>query len=255
MGDSCCKPQDSCGTQMTPEQIKQVVRDHYGAAIEGGSGSTSACCAKQDTTTVGGARTSFGCGDPLAMLGLAPGQNVLDLGSGPGLDAIEAARRVLPGGSVIGVEMTGPMIAAAERNAKALGVDNVEFRAGDAEHLPVADATIDHVISNCVVNLVPDKKKVFSEIYRVLKPGGSFSITDLVSENLPPEILASAASLCACIGGAPSEKAYLEAISSAGFAAIDIADRFRWDAPELEGTGGIVWSLKITAHKPQAAGA
>ena len=248
MGDSCCKMQNASDTQVNPDNIKQLVREHYGAAIEAESG----CCTKQDAGSVPGARSSFGCGDPLALLGLSPGQTVLDLGSGPGLDAIEAAKRVSPGGSVIGVEMTEPMIAAARRNAQTAGVDNVEFRNGDVDNLPVADATIDHVISNCVVNLVPDKKKVFSEIYRVLKPGGSFSITDLVGENLPADVLASAASLCACIGGAPSEKEYMEAINGAGFSPVDIVDRFRWDAPELQGTDGIVWSLKITARKPVA---
>ena len=251
MGESCCKTGNGCDTQMNSDKIKETVREHYGAAVEAQTG----CCAKPDTATVGGARTSFGCGDPLALLGLEPGQTILDLGSGPGLDAIEAARRVSPGGSVIGVEMTQKMIAAAVRNAKASGVENVEFRAGDAENLPIADSTIDHVISNCVVNLVPDKKKVFSEIYRVLKPGGTFSITDLVSENLPPELLNSAASLCACIGGAPSEKGYLEAIESAGFDSIDVADRFRWEAPELRGTDAIVWSLKIKARKPETIAA
>lgn len=251
MGESCCKTGNASDPQVNPDKIKEIVREHYGAAIESSSG----CCAKTDTGNAPGARSSFGCGDPLALLGLAPGQTVLDLGSGPGLDAIEAARRVLPGGSVIGVEMTQQMIAAAERNAKASGVNNVEFRAGDADSLPVSDGSIDHVISNCVVNLVPDKKKVFSEIYRVLKPGGSFSITDLVGENLPPDVLASAASLCSCIGGAPSETEYLDAIRLAGFSDLDVADRFRWDAPELAGTGGIVWSLKITARKPSALSA
>jgi SAM-dependent methyltransferase len=236
---------------MNPEQIKQRVREVYGAAIR----TPTSCCGKPGDAALTnpaapGARTSFGCGDPLAMVDVLAGQNVLDVGSGPGLDALAAARRVGPHGAVIGVDMTEAMILKARENAEAAGAGNVEFRAGDAESLPAGDGWADWVISNCVVNLVPDKEAAFREIHRVLKPGGRFSITDLVGENLPPGILADPGKYCACIGGAPSEKEYLDAARKAGFEQVEVKDRFAWEAPELEGTNGKVWSIKVTARKP-----
>ena len=229
--------------QMNQESIKERIREVYGAAVEEQKG----CCTK----TVADARTPFGCGDPLSMVDVGPGQNVLDVGSGPGLDALAAARRVGPTGAVIGVDMTEAMILKARENAAAAGLVNIEFRAGDAESLPAGDGWADWVISNCVVNLVPDKEAAFREIFRVLKPGGRLSITDLVGENLPPEVLSDPAKYCACIGGAPSEPAYLEAVRKAGFDQIEVPDRRQWDAPMLEGTGAKVWSIKITARRPR----
>ena len=196
------------------------------------------------------ARTSFGCGDPLALVELRPGQTVLDVGSGPGADVIAAARRVGPSGRAIGVDMTPAMIRRARENAAKEGLDHAEFHLAEAEELPVPDATVDWVISNCVVNLVPDKTKAFREIFRVLKPGGRFSITDLVGENLPPEILADPAKYCACIGGAPSEAAYLQAARDAGLEQVEVLDKFRWEAKEIEASGGTVWSLKVTGSRP-----
>ena len=236
---------------MNQDQIRERVREVYGAAVK----SQASCCGKSDDAallirSVPGARTSFGCGDPLSMVDLLPGQNVLDVGSGPGLDALAAARRVGPAGAVIGVDMTQAMILKARENAMAAGAGNVEFRAGDAEALPADDGWADWVISNCVINLVPDKEAAFREFHRVLKPGGRFSITDLVGENLPPEILADPGKYCSCIGGAPSEKAYLDAARKAGFEEVDVKDRFAWEDPELEGTSGKVWSIKVTARKP-----
>ncbi len=195
----------------------------------------------------------FGCGDPLAVAGVAPGQSVLDVGSGPGDDALAAARQVGPAGRVVGVDMTDAMLERARGAAAAEGLTNVQFLQGDAESLPVPDRSMDWVISNCVVNLVPDKTRAFQEIFRVLKPGARFSITDLIGENLPDELLANAAAYCACIGGAPSEEDYLQSIRMAGFEDVAVVDRFAWEAPELEGTEGRVWSLKITARRPAAA--
>lgn len=246
MSDACCGP-----ASLKPEDIKQIVKERYGAAIqaEPKEGASAGCCTKNERPSAPGARTSFGCGDPLALAGVQPGQTVLDVGSGPGADALAAGRRVGPAGRVIGVDMTEAMLARARQAAAEEGLDNVEFRQGDAELLPVEDSSVDWVISNCVVNLVPDKNRVFSEIHRVLRPGGRFSITDLVGENLPPAILDNAAAYCSCIGGAPDENAYLQAIRDAGFEDMTIVDRFAWEAPELEGTGAKVWSLKITAKK------
>jgi len=223
---------------MNAEEQKQQVRESYGARAQEASG----CCGKTES--------SFGCGDPLSVADLRLGQRVIDVGSGPGLDALAAARRVGPSGAVLGVDMTEPMLVRARQNAAAQGLSNVEFRHGDAEELPAQDGWADWVISNCVVNLVPDKDKAFQEIFRVLKPGGRISITDLVGEDLPPEILADAASFCTCIGGAPSEQDYLGSLRKAGFEQVAVVDRFAWEAPELAGTNGKVWSLKITAVRP-----
>jgi SAM-dependent methyltransferase len=183
------------------------------------------------------------------------GQTVLDIGSGPGADALAAARLVGPAGTVIGVDMTEAMLERARRAASEVGLANVEFRRGDAEALPVQDGSVDWVISNCVVNLVPDKQRAFSEVFRVLRPGGQFSISDLVGENLPPEILSDPEKYCACIGGAASEEAYLDAARSAGLERVEVVDRFRWETPELEGSSGIVWSLRVTGRRPSPGGA
>jgi arsenite methyltransferase len=239
---------------LKPEEIRRIVKERYGSAIlaeekpEGSAG----CCTKTERPLAPTARSSFGCGDPLAMAGIREGQTVLDVGSGPGADAIAAGRRVGPAGRVIGVDMTEAMLERARRAAADEGLAHVEFRQGDAERLPVDDDSVDWVISNCVVNLVPDKTRAFSEIHRVLKPGGMFSITDLVGENLPPALLENTAAYCSCIGGAPSEEAYMKAIRDAGFEDLTIVDRFAWEAPELEGTEGKVWSLKLTARKGAA---
>jgi len=231
---------------MNTEEIKLKVREAYAAGVESRGG----CCEETGVERSRGARTSFGCGDPLALMEIRPGQTVLDVGSGPGADVIAAARRVGPTGRAIGVDMTPEMIRRARENAAKEGLGNAEFHLAEAEELPVPDASVDGVISNCVVNLVPDKLKAFREIFRVLKPGGRFSITDLVGENLPPEILADPAKYCACIGGAPSEEAYLQAARDAGFEQIEVLDRFRWEAKELESSGGKVWSIKVTGRQP-----
>jgi SAM-dependent methyltransferase len=242
---------------LEPDEIRRIVRERYAAAItaEEKPGGGTGCCTKSERPLVADARSSFGCGDPLALAGIREGETVLDVGSGPGADAIAAARRVGPAGRVIGVDMTPAMLKRARQAAADEGLANVEFRQGDAERLPVEDGTVDWVISNCVVNLVPDKRRAFAEIHRVLRPGGRFSITDLVGESLPPSILDNPAAYCSCLTGAPSEEAYLQAIRDAGFEDLAIVDRFAWEAPELEGTDGKIWSLKLTARKgePRAA--
>ena len=243
---------------MNAEEIKTKVREAYAAGIESRDGccelagveSRGTCCEDTGVERARGARTSFGCGDPLALTEIRPGQTVLDVGSGPGADVIAAARRVGPTGRAIGVDMTPEMIRRARENAAKEGLGNVEFHLAEAEELPVPDASVDWVISNCVVNLVPDKTKAFREIFRVLRPGGRFSITDLVGENLPPEILADSSKYCACIGGAPSEVAYLQAARDAGLERIEVVDKFRWEAKEIEAGGGTVWSIKVQGRRP-----
>ncbi|HEY3174124.1 MAG TPA: methyltransferase domain-containing protein [Candidatus Polarisedimenticolia bacterium] len=234
---------------MNSEAIKQRVRERYGAAAD----ETGGCCAKTEPIQISGARSPFGCGDPIALMEIHPGETVLDVGSGPGADALAAARLVGPEGRVIGVDMTDAMLRRARENAAAAGAGNVEFRQGDADALPVEDGSVDRVISNCVINLVPDKRRAFREMFRALKPGGSFSISDLVGENLPASILEDPERYCSCIGGAPSEEAYLGAIRDAGFEQVRVVDRFKWEAPELAGTGGMVWSLKVAGRKPAPA--
>ncbi|RLE25834.1 MAG: hypothetical protein DRJ65_06890, partial [Acidobacteria bacterium] len=162
------------------------------------------------------AQSSFGCGNPLAFAGVKEGQTVLDLGSGAGFDLLLASRIVGPEGRVIGVDMTDEMIEVARDNIKQAGADNVEVRKGVIEDLPVEDESVDWVISNCVINLSPQKGSVFSEIARVLKPGGRFSVSDIVAQDLPDDIRRLATAYSACIGGAISEEQYLAGLTSAG---------------------------------------
>jgi SAM-dependent methyltransferase len=171
------------------------------------------------------APVSFGCGNPLALAQIEPGDTVLDLGSGAGLDLLVAAEKVGPSGQVIGVDMTQDMIDTANRNAVQAGFANVEVRHGLIEDLPVDSESVDLVISNCVINLSPEKERVFSEIYRVLKPGGRFSISDIVAENLPEALRTNEDAYCACVGGAVSETAYVEGLERAGLSSVKVTER------------------------------
>jgi len=161
---------------------------------------------------------SLGCGNPTAIATLKEGEIVLDLGSGGGIDCFLAAQKVGPRGRVIGLDMTPEMIQLARRNATKIGASNVEFRLGEMEHIPVKDNTVDAIISNCVINLSPDKDAVFREAYRVLKPGGRICVSDIVSlGELPKNIKESLVQWAECISGAINENLYLEKISAAGF--------------------------------------
>ncbi len=218
------------------------------------------------------AASSFGCGNPLAFAGVTEGQTVVDLGSGAGFDLLIASDKVGPSGRVIGVDMTDAMIDEARSAAARAGRANIDVRKGLIEDLPVDSASADWVISNCVINLSPDKPKVFAEIARVLKPGGRFSISDIVAEGLPPAIVQSAAAYSACVAGAVSEADYLAGLRSAGFVDVDVRDRLVYDADQiravvasdLEAFGldaafveaalpmvvGKVWSVKVVGTKP-----
>jgi arsenite methyltransferase len=166
---------------------------------------------------------SMGCGDPITLATLQPGQTVLDLGSGGGIDCFLAAKRVGPTGQVIGVDMTTEMIERARANKQKVGAENVEFRLGEIEHLPVADGSVDVIISNCVINLSPDKAQVFREAFRTLKPGGKLAVSDMMTEfPLPAAIQENASAWASCIGGALAEVDYLGAIRAAGFVDIEI---------------------------------
>jgi len=227
----------------------------------------------------GAAASAFGCGNPHAFSDVRPGETVLDVGSGAGIDCLIAASRVGPDGRVIGVDMTEPMLDRARANAAAAGAANVEFRRGDAEALPVADASVDWVISNCVINLAPDKPRVFAEIARVLRPGGRVAISDIVLADdvgdLPEVLRRDLALVAACVGGAVREGEYLQAMRAAGLAEVAVIERQIYDraqvaaiADELRASAGggerlgafvgdlaaalagKVWSARIVARRP-----
>lgn len=219
--------------------IKTVVRDKYGAIAEGRGGCCGGGCgcgAEQDPGIVGpsygavdgyvaDADLGLGCGLPTQHAGIVAGETVLDLGSGAGIDAFIARRLVGEGGWVIGVDMTPGMIAKARANANRLGYANVEFRSGEIESLPVEDGTVDLVISNCVLNLVPDKRRAFGEIFRVLRPGGRFCISDIVASGPLPEAIRGAAELyVGCVAGAMQKDLYLETIARVGFEELHVAE-------------------------------
>ena len=212
---------------MSEKTIVDAVREHYGAVARGeqsgcGCASTADLAShigysKEDLEMAGQANLGLGCGNPLALSGIAEGMTVLDLGSGAGFDAFLAWRRVGPQGRVIGVDMTDDMLALARQNAKNLGATNVEFRKGRIEKLPVDDNSVDLVISNCVINLSPEKRTVFREIHRVLKPGGRFAVSDIVLlEQLPPDVMASVSAYVGCISGASLLNDYLRMALDAG---------------------------------------
>src|SRR6185312_5998967 len=203
-----------------------------------------------------GANLGLGCGNPQAIAALKPGETMIDLGSGAGFDCLLAARQVGPTGRVIGVDMTHEMLAKARDNAAKVGAANVEFRLGELEHLPVADAIADVIISNCVINLVPDKAQVFREAFRVLKPGGRLAIADVVNiAALPKELAGDKALICGCVAGAASPSQVEALLAAAGFEAISIAvkaesrDVIATWAPG-RGIENYVASANVEARKP-----
>lgn len=213
---------------------------------------------------------SLGCGNPLAIATLQPGEVVVDLGSGGGLDAFLAARKVGPTGFVYGVDMTDDMLALARRNAAKAGVTNVEFRKGNIESLPLPDATVDVIISNCVINLSPDKQQTLDEAFRVLKPGGRLAVSDIVIDGTLDDLPLSEAQVRAalnwagCIAGALTRSQYQALLAAAGFTNIQVEVKSRYSAEALAGASGIAtWdpalvekvagrftSSAVTATKP-----
>jgi len=213
---------------------------------------------------------SFGCGNPLAFAGVEEGQTVLDIGSGAGIDCFIAAQKVGIHGKVIGIDMTAEMIKKARENANEGGFSQVEFRLGEAESMPVDSGTIDWVISNCVINLSPDKPKTFEEISRVLKPEGRFSISDIVlSDDLPDWIADNIYAWTGCVAGAIMETDYLQGLNEAGMKNVQVENRTIYDKATIKGfvgkyefpmetesvdklldqIVGKVWSAKITGQK------
>lgn len=193
----------------------------------------------------------LGCGNPTGLADFNRRETVLDLGSGAGLDVFLAANRVGPSGKAIGVDMSEEMIKRAKKGAIDGGFDNVEFKVGEIEDLPVGDSSVDAVISNCVINLSPDKLKVFEEIYRVLKPGGRAMISDLVSEvELPEDLRQDAEAWSECLGGVLQKEEYLDTIRLAGFDGVEIIDQSKFVDPQIdERLEGEITSLKVRAYR------
>jgi len=282
----------------TDERIKEAVRQTYGniasrfvekpsrASCCGPSQPASCCGPSEATVENTGAAARFypteelaglpdtvtdislGCGNPIAIAELRPGEVVLDLGSGGGIDCFLAARQVGPEGRVIGLDMTPDMIKLARRNAKKMGATNVEFRYGEMEDIPLPNESVDVIISNCVINLSPDKDAVFGEAYRVLRPGGRLSVSDIVVDgDLPQSIRNRLDAWAGCIAGALDESVYLGKIRAAGFEKVEVLSRDYTDPDQvtegeeaqalLDGAGistselaQKVASIKVTAHKP-----
>ena len=233
-----------------PDHLRTSVREHYGkvATRQGGCGCAPTCCSTEETDTSDpaelsqalgysahdtssvpeGANLGLGCGNPLAIALLKPGQTVLDLGSGAGFDAFLAAKAVGPKGRVVGVDMTPEMLAKARKNQTMGDYHNVEFRLGEIENLPVADRSIDVIISNCVINLSPEKTRVFREAFRVLKPGGRLAISDIVALHpLPEPLRADLALHAGCVAGASTISELNQALLDAGFQSVGIAPKSR----------------------------
>ncbi len=245
-GDSCCGPETSCGCGSSADTFSKVMGytdSDLGAIPEG-------------------ANLGLGCGNPIALASLKEGEVVLDLGSGAGIDCFLAAAVVGKTGKVIGVDMTPAMLEKARENARKGDFGNVEFRLGEIEHMPVADNSIDVIISNCVINLSPDKKQVFNEAYRVLKHSGRIMVSDIVLlKELPDEIRNSIDAYVGCVAGADTKDNYLAAIESAGFTDIkivgELSTRGMWSSvddtdanQEIDTITSSISSLKVSATKP-----
>ncbi len=257
------------------DQIRSQVSEAYTAALARSKAETSGCgCCGDDAAsssrgtagvavqTAGyteelkkheeTAASSFGCGNPLAFAGVEPGQTVVDLGSGAGFDLLIAAEKVGAEGRVIGVDMTDAMIEAARENAERAGFEQIEVRKGLIEQLPVADGETDWVISNCVINLSPEKERVFAEVHRVLAPGGRFSISDIVVEELPEELRQHAAAYAACVAGAIREDEYVAGLEAAGLEDVEVTERLVYSASQIRGIVGS--DLESFGLSPDALG-
>src|SRR5205809_1296913 len=226
---------------MNDEDIKQVVRQRYGEAALQATAGTSSCCSKSpqsgcdpitadlyskgetESLPAEAVTASLGCGNPTALAQLNPGETVLDLGSGGGIDVLLSAKRVGPTGKAYGLDMTEEMLALARENQRKAGVENVKFLKGEIENIPLPDNSVDLVISNCVINLSGDKDRVFSEAFRVLKPGGRFAVSDVVVRGeVPVEIRRNVELWVGCVAGALGEDDYRNKLAGAGFTNINL---------------------------------
>ncbi len=236
------------------QRIRNAVKKHYANAIK----LHASCCpppteldvegkyslaklsgySRDELESVPKTVTSFGCGDPVTLADIQPGEVVLDLGAGAGLDLILAARKVGKSGRVIGLDMTPEMIEVCRANLHKAGIINAEVRLGQMEDMPVADAEVDWIISNCVINLSPEKDKVFAEAHRVLKPGGRMMVSDMVTHDLPDEYRDDMAAWVGCLAGALEESEYVRLAEKTGFTDVKIVDRLVYTAAMLAGFAG-----------------
>jgi arsenite methyltransferase len=267
---------DQLTTTHSPDEVRDAVRARYAAAArssmaaadDAGCGCGSGCCGTAqvadpisadlydptDVPSEGALAASLGCGNPTALAELHAGEDVLDLGSGGGLDVLLSARRVAPHGTAFGVDMTPEMLELAERNKAEAGIDNAQFLLGSIEDLPLPEAAVDVVISNCVVNLSTDKDAVLREAFRVLRPGGRFAVSDIVLLHpLPDELMGLVALWTGCISGALVDADYVQRLTAAGFAdaSVEVTRTYRRDeledlAAELT-TGDLPSGLDVTA--------
>lgn len=234
------------------DEIREAVQKRYAAIAESSAGSccSDSCCQSGYTTEELSSvpREAFmglGCGNPVGLAEIDDADTVVDLGSGGGIDVFLAAQRVGPRGHVIGVDMTREMLETANANADRLGFENVEFRHGMIEALPIEDSSVDVILSNCVINLAPDKSAVFAEAFRVLKPGGRLVVSDMVSkEALSSEFRQDLDRWASCLAGAIPEPEYLETIREAGFSTVDVLTR---GGPD----NGPVYSVTVRAVKSE----
>jgi len=250
------------------DAIKGVIQQKYGEAagrarrgMQAGCGdAASSCCAPADlyddadaAAIPAGARlASLGCGNPAALAELAPGEIVLDLGSGGGIDVLLSARRVGPTGKVYGLDMTEEMLSLARDNQRQAGVTNVEFLKGDIEQIPLPDRSVDVVISNCVINLSADKDRAIAEAFRVLKPGGRFAVADVVIRGeVPSDLRRSLDRWIGCVAGALEEGSYRSKLTRAGFESVDVQPTHIHHAPDAQPAR--VTSAFVRARKPAAA--
>jgi SAM-dependent methyltransferase len=259
-------------TLNNPNEVRDIVRENYAKVAVG---KQNGCCgndrpsataahklgysANEIAASPEGADLGLGCGNPQAIASLKPGETVLDLGSGAGFDCFLALRSVGPTGRVIGVDMTAEMVAKARTNAGKVNATNVEFRLGQIEQLPLPDNSVDAIISNCVINLSPDKPQVFREAFRVLKPGGRVAVADIVrTAELPPEIASDLAALCGCVAGAASVDELEGMLRDSGFERIriqpkDVSKEFICTWTTDRNAADYVVSATIEAVKPGAA--
>ncbi len=252
---------------MDNKEIKKAVKKRYTKFAQENTSCCPTCNCKKDgitkqTKSIGysenelksipeSAVLGLGCGNPTALADLKDGEIVLDLGSGAGIDVFLAANKVGEKGHVIGVDMTEEMIKRSEKIAKENGYKNVEFRFGEIENLPIEDNTVDVVISNCVINLSPDKFQTFKEAFRVLKPGGRLMVSDIVTEGtLPDDIKKSFDAWSGCIAGALEKNEYLDTIKKAGFRKVEIINQNRYNEKEIDKRlVGKITSIKVRAYK------
>lgn len=270
---------------MKEEKVRKMVREGYGKIAKQQQGSCGCGCgsatnvseqvgySKEELNSVPkGADLNLGCGNPVALASLKPGETVIDLGSGGGLDCFIAAKKVGEKGKVIGVDMTPEMLDRARANLRKGKYVNVEFRLGEIENLPVADNTADVIISNCVINLSPNKQRVFNEAFRVLKPNGRLMVSDMVLlKAIPEAILKNISAYIGCISGAEKKNVYVNQIKQAGFKNVQIVEEttmpiealisedtaaqilkeLKMTRKEAEETFGAAVSIKVSATKPQ----